>query len=169
MINQFLEVKSLVKNNYLKRVEIKNQSYYVPTVEAIKAIKKYDSYFNKARKKTNSQIMGTDFMDNIKKYREFFPAKKLPSGKPARNNVKVLEAAFRWFFSEYDFTWEEVLRATAQYVDEYEEKGYMYMKTSQYFVAKQDKTKVKYSELADYCDMIKEGVEPDKHFKEKVV
>ena len=44
------------------------------------------------------------------------------------------------------------------------------MKTSQYFVAKQDKNKVKYSELADYCDMIHEGVEPeDKHFKEKVV
>jgi len=169
LINQFLEVKKLVKHKYLQKVEVKNQSYYVLTTDALKIITKYDSYFGKAKKKSNTQIMGKDFMNNIKKYREFFPAKKLPSGKPARNNVKVLEAAFRWFFSEYDYTWKEVLHATAQYVNEYEEKEYMYMKTSQYFVAKQDKTKVKYSELADYCDMIKEGLEPEQYFKENVV
>ena len=45
------------------------------------------------------------------------------------------------------------------------------MKTSQYFICKQDKHKVKHSELADYCDMIKEGLSHrgDDFFKEKVV
>ena len=44
------------------------------------------------------------------------------------------------------------------------------MSTSQYFVAKQDKHKVKTSALADYCDMIVDGVETEIHkFKEKVV
>jgi len=44
------------------------------------------------------------------------------------------------------------------------------MKTSQYFISKQDKSKVRTSDLADYCDMVRDGVEPeDTHFKEKVV
>ena len=58
------------------------------------------------------------------------------------------------------------------YINQYEEKDYMYMKTSQYFICKQDKNKVKHSELADYCDMIRDGVtemDTNGHFKEKVV
>ncbi len=45
------------------------------------------------------------------------------------------------------------------------------MKTSQYFICKSDKNKVKHSELADYCDMVRDGVEidDDQPFKEKVV
>ena len=115
-----MELKALFKNDYVQKVAIKQQDYYVITTEGLKVITKYDSYFSKAKKKSNTQIMGNNFMDNIKKYRMFFPAMKLPSGKPARNNVKVLEAVFRWFFSEYDYTWKEVLHATAQYVNEYE-------------------------------------------------
>ena len=46
----------------------------------------------------------------------------------------------------------------------------MYMKTSQYFIAKEGKNKVKSSDLADYCDMIVDGVSTeDEHFKENVV
>ena len=44
------------------------------------------------------------------------------------------------------------------------------MKTSQYFISKQDKHKVKISELADYCDMIRDGIQDSHdHFKETVV
>ena len=46
----------------------------------------------------------------------------------------------------------------------------MYMKTSQFFISKQDKSKVRPSDLAEYWDTIRDGVEPeDNHFKEKVV
>ena len=56
------------------------------------------------------------------------------------------------------------------YVNEYRSDNYMYMVTSQYFIAKQDKHKVKNSKLADYCDMIIDGVESEIHtFKEKIV
>ena len=56
------------------------------------------------------------------------------------------------------------------YVNEYSANNYLYMQNSQYFISKQDKHRVKRSQLADYCDMIREGVEIDtKHFKEKVV
>jgi hypothetical protein len=44
------------------------------------------------------------------------------------------------------------------------------MKTSQYFIVKTTQTKEKVSELADYCDMIREGTDDDtQHFKENVV
>ena len=56
------------------------------------------------------------------------------------------------------------------YVNEFRDKDYQYMMTSQYFISKQDKHRVKHSTLADYCDLINEGIDTeDKHFKEKVV
>ena len=101
---------------------------------------------------------------------EIFPAKKLPSGKPARNNVKALGEAFRWFFETYDYTWDDIIKATKMYVNEYRDADYLYMQTSQYFICKQDKHRVKHSTLADYCDMILEGISTeDEHFKENVV
>ena len=131
---------------------------------------KLDNYFIKAKKKTDIQLMGKNFVDSINTYREVFPAQKLPSGKPARNNVKALGEAFRWFFETYDYTWEDIMKATRMYVNEYRDAQYMYMQTSQYFVCKQDKHRVKHSTLADYCDMILEGVSTeDEHFKDNVV
>ena len=117
------------------------------------------------------KALGENYTEFLKLYREAFPKGKLPSGKPARVNMRTLENCFRWFFETYDYTWDEVAQATLMYVSEYEDKEYMYMKTSQYFVCKQDKHKVKHSELADYCDMVRDGIQPDTNepFKEKVV
>jgi hypothetical protein len=156
----------LVEEGYL----VKKDSLYTMTPQAKLLIVQLDNYFIKAKKKTDSQLMGKNFVDKINNYREIFPAKKLPSGKPARNNVKALGEAFRWFFETYDHTWEEIQKATRMYVNEYRDAGYMYMQTSQYFICKQDKHRVKHSTLADYCDMIVEGVSTeDEHFKENVV
>ena len=131
---------------------------------------KYNQYFKVSKKRTTSQLLGKGYAEMLKIYREAFPAGKLPSGKPGRQNIKTLENAFRWFFDTYDYTWEEVSHATVMYLTEYKDKDYMYMKTSQYFICKTDKYKVKHSELADYCDMVRDGVEiEDTHFKEKVV
>ena len=131
---------------------------------------KLDNYFIKAKKKTDIQLMGKDFADNINMYRETFPNIRLPSGKPARVNVKMLSESFRWFFETYDYTWKDVIKASKMYVNEYRDAEYLYMQTSQYFICKQDKHRVKHSTLADYCDMILEGVSTeDEHFKENVV
>jgi hypothetical protein len=140
------------------------------TVKGKKVIIRFENYFVKAKKRTNIQLMGKNFVDKLNEYREVFPPGKLPSGKPGRVNVKTLENSFRWFFENYDFSWDEVIDATKMYVNEYRDREYMYMKTSQYFIAKEGKNKVKSSDLADYCDMIRDGIEPeDSHFKEKVV
>jgi len=143
---------------------------YTMSAEAKSLIVHLDNYFTKAKKKTDAQLMGQDFVDKINTYREVFPNIKLPSGRPARVNVKMLSESFRWLFETYNYTWEQIIKATKMYVNEYRDAQYMYMQTSQYFICKQDKHKVKSSTLADYCDMIRDGVETEsKHFKENVI
>jgi len=167
-INPHLEIKGLEENKYVeyepgKKVTITNKGRDI--------INKYNAYFTKAKKKTNIHIMGKEYIEFVEEYRELFPAGKLPHGKPARVNVKTLINNFRWFFENYDYTWDEVIAATKRYVNEYSKKDYLYMQTSQYFISKADQSKVKQSQLADYCDMIRDGVqeEDDNHFSEKVV
>ena len=156
------DVKALIKEGYLIDGSI--------TPEGNKIIVTLNNYFLVNKKRTSKQILGKSGNLNIEQYRSIFPKGKLPSGVPARNNVKILTENFRWFFSEYAYTWEEVMKATKMYVNEYKNNDYMYMQNSQYFISKQDKHKVKTSKLADYCDMIKDGVSTEeKHFKEKVV
>ena len=162
------DVGALIK---LGLLAFKEGAKYYLTKKGKSICVKYDQYFRVAKKRTTTQLLGKGYLDMLKLYRSAFPAGKLPSGKPARQNLKTLENCFRWFFETYDYTWDEVAHACVMYVNEYKAKDYMYMKTSQYFICKQDKHKVKHSELADYCDMVRDGVSTDviEHFKEKVV
>lgn len=156
------DYEALVYQGYIKDKEL--------TGLAHKVIAQLDNYFTVSKKKTTAELLGKSGNLNIKQYREIFPAGKLPSGVPSRNNVKILTENFRWFFGEYDYTWEEVMKATKMYVNEYRDNQYLYMMNSQYFISKQDKHRVKRSQLADYCDMIRDGVtNKPEHFKEKVV
>lgn len=150
-------------------LEMKDESIHL-TIKGKNVVKHLNVMYTKKMKLSNIEIMGYGFKDMVSKYRKLFPAKKLPSGRLARNNVKTLIENFRWFFSTYDHTWNDVMKATKMYVDEYSKTEFQFMKTSQYFISKQDKHKIKVSELADYCDMVKEGLENnDDFFKEKVV
>ena len=113
-----------------------------------------DGYFKKAKKKTTKDLLGDNFTNNIKIYVETFPNRKLSSGKYARVNPKNLENSFRWFFENYDYDWDMIFRATKKYIYDYSLKNYEYMRTSQYFIRKQNTDKTYDSELADYCNMI---------------
>ena len=164
--NTKLDKDVLVSNGFL----IIEDGKYKLTVKAKGIMSRLDNYFIKAKKKTDIQLMGKDFATKINTFREIFPNQRLPSGKPARVNVKMLSESFRWFFETYEYEWEHVMNATKMYVNEYRDAEYMYMQTSQYFISKQDKHRVKHSTLADYCDMIRDGIDTEeKTFKEKVV
>jgi len=162
-INFNIEVLRLKSGNYLtESLELSGNS--------LKFIEEIDSYFKKSKKKTSKNLMGDDFLDNIKLYNELFPKGKLPSGVPARVNVKGLENAFRWFFENFSYSWETVLQATEKYVDEYSMNRYNYMRNSQYFVRKQNTDKTWDSTLATYCDMIEaDDYEETNYFKENIV
>jgi len=169
-INPMSQVGFLVKEGYVAQHKKENKTSYTVTTSGRGIIRKYDNYFVRAKKKTNIQLMGKDFADKLENYRNVFPPGKLPSGTPARQNIRSLETAFRWFFECYDFTWEEIIKASRMYVNEFEDKEYLYMKNSQYFISKQDKNKIKHSDLADYCDMIRDGIiDQPNHFKDNVV
>jgi hypothetical protein len=143
----------------------------VLTQKSITFIQEIDAFFKKSKKKTSSVLMGESFLELIQQYVEIFPNKRLASGKPARVNVKTLENSFRWFFDTYNYSWDIILQATNKYVNDYEMKNYEFMRTSQYFVRKQNTDKTWDSDLATYCDMILNGEEDydDHHFKDKVV
>jgi len=109
--------------------------------------------------------------DVIGHYINLFPAKKLPSGKLARSARPNIENAFQWFLKTYDYSWDIILKATAYYVDSYEKNNYLYMRNSQYFISKMNPDKTRESELANYCEIIQNGMDEasDSFFKEKVV
>ena len=60
------------------------------------------------------------------------------------------------FVDTYDFTKEEIFKATKNYVDKFAMKGYMYMQQAHYFIDKKDSG----SSLAAECEGLREiGVE----------
>ena len=134
-------------------------------------IEEINSFFKKSKKKTSRVLLGDDFLEKILEYVNIFPNIKLCSGKYARVNPKNLENTFRWFFETYDYNWETIISATERYVDEYSLKNYKFMRTSQYFVRKQDVDKTFDSDLATYCELLKSGYDDDNYdtFKELVV
>ena len=140
------------------------------TSKSIIFMEEISGYFKKVKKKVNTDLMGTDYVANIEAYVELFPDRKLSSGRYARVNPKNLDGAFKWFFETYDYTWETILLATEKYVSEYEMKRFEYMRTSQYFLRKQNLDKSFESELANYCDFVISGAgEMPNYCKETIV
>lgn len=163
-INPYAEFRELKFKGF-----VTDQNVILP--KGIELLEKIDEFFVVKKEEVTKQVVGDDFKENIIKYLNLFPKRKLPSGKLARSDKKNIESNFRWFFKTFDYPWDIILKATAHYVDEYEKKNYLYMQTSQYFISKTQPDKSKMSELANYCSMIVDGVDmdDDNHFKERVV
>lgn len=135
-----------------------------------KLVKQISGFFRKAKKKSNKIVMGDDFEKQMDKYSLLWPKMRLPSGKAARSANSNLEPGFRWFFDNHDFTWKQILKATAYYLDQKERENWAYTCTSQYFVRKQNIDKSWKSELADFCQLVADGGDEEQgtHFKENV-
>lgn len=170
-INTHQEMRNLVTNGYIHREPVKQKDGTLLDVEkcyeirlepmALSLISKINSYFGVQVKKSNNALMGQDFEVNAQKYNEIFPKMKLPSNKPARSPIKEIIAAFREFFKDYDYTWEVIHAAAEYYIEEEEKKGFKYTRTSRYFIRKQDSDKSWISDLAGYCELIKNGEDRD--------
>jgi hypothetical protein len=146
-VNSSLAVTKLKQEGWLEEnLQLTSKSIIFTT--------EIDGYFKKAKKKTTKDLLGDNFTNNIKTYVEIFPNRKLSSGKYARVNPKNLENSFRWFFENYEYDWDMIFKATKKYIYDYSLKNYEYMRTSQYFIRKQNTDKTYDSELADYCNMI---------------
>jgi hypothetical protein len=158
--------QSLFDNEMI--VETKDGKYFV-TQKGEGLIKKIETLFRKET--AGSKKVDSDFTANVEAYRELFPNIKLPSGVYARSAVKNLEPALIWFFENFNYSWDTVLKATKMYINEYEIKRWMYLKNSQYFIRKQNAYKQYTSELANYCENILNGADENNKnvFESKVV
>jgi len=162
-VSKELECKKLINDNWLtENLQLTDKSIIFTT--------EIDGYFKKSKKKTSKDLMGDNFVKNIESYVNIFPNKKLSSGKYARVPSKNLENAFRWFFENYEYNWETIFLATQNYVLEYESKNYEYMRNSQYFLRKQNIDKSWDSDLAIYCEHLKDKPDEEKDiFNELIV
>lgn len=166
-INIALELQSLVYNEY---VIVTKDDKLILTDKAKKLVKQIESLFIKDAKNAAGNKLGDNYEKNIQTYNEMFPSIKLPTGKYARTNVNNLKNAFKWFFDNFEYDWSIIMLATERYIYEYETNNYKFMRTSQYFIRKQDADKSYSSDLANYCELILSGedyVTP--HYSIKVV
>jgi len=175
-INLHFETRNLKALGYVTPtafVGIDNlENGWVITEKGQNLLKEMDVLYSKIVEDINTTIVGNSYSENIRAYNMLFPRGKLPSGKQARVNEKNLESAFKWFFKTFDYSWETVLAATTLYVNEYLQRNYLYMRTSQYFIRKMVADRTFDSELANYCEMVVTGNYDDnenKHFSERVV
>lgn len=175
-INLHFEIRNLKALGYVTPtafVGIDNlENAWVITEKGENLLKEMDVLYSKIVEDVNTTVVGNSYSENIRAYNMLFPRGKLPSGKQARVNAKNLEASFKWFFKNFDYSWEIVLKATELYVNEYRLRNYLYMRTSQYFIRKTLPDRTSESELANYCEMIVTGNYEDpgsEHFSERVV
>ena len=170
--------EKIVPNNFvnnslqvtkLKRYDWLNENLTL-TNKSLIFIAEINSFFKKTKAKTLQYLLGTKFIDRIQEYIELFPNRKLSSGKYARTTSKNLETSFKWFFENYSYDWETIIKATEKYVDDYSIRNYEFMRTSQYFIRKQNIDKSFESDLATYCELLNNGFdEPETYFKERIV
>jgi len=126
------------------------------TSKALGILDEFEIYLAKRKKKVTETVLGEDFLEKVKDYRELFPAKRLPSGELARQSINELKDKFIWFFKTYpDYNWELVLDATHYYLHLKSLDEFRYTTTSSYFIKKSNPTtKEQMSKLADYCQLL---------------
>lgn len=166
-INLHQELRSLISDDWINE----NDKIKSLTPKAVSILAKVDGYFKVHKKKTSIQLLGKEHVDNLTLYVEMFPKMKGGSGSYLRSNIKDLETNFRWFFENYSYEWPIIIEATRRYVNEHLQNDFKYIRTSKYFIRKQDSSKLVTSDLADMCERVLGGEDEEVivTFTEKVV
>lgn len=123
-------------------------------------LREAENIMSKMKRTRKKDVPFSDWEDKIIEYNALFPpGKKQGSSVSFRTNPKELFERFRWFFLEYpEYTWEEVLDATKEYLMKFEEASdYTFAQTSKYFIKKVDNARSTTSTLATMCYNIAEG------------
>jgi hypothetical protein len=154
-----------------KDVSLLPQKLQDKTHIVIKFIEQCDELFLQKKKIPPAELMGSNYKENIELYINTFPSGKLPNGKYARSNSRNIEQSFVWFFSNYNYSWSTILKATHLYVEEFRRNNYLYMRTANFFVKKVEQDKSIICDLADYCERVanKQDYIEQPNFKARVI
>lgn len=103
-------------------------------------------------------VLSKDEYDYVAKYRDMFPAGKMPGRPPWRASVKELVPRFEYFFAKYPEyqDWNLILQATAMHIHD-NEADQKYINGSENFIYKTDKVKGEISNLSKICQAILDG------------
>ncbi len=159
-VNEDYEIRKLITDGLL---EIDGR------VLTPKGQKVFDEVNKKVEEKPALPTVDEQF---AKEYLECFPKMVLPSNKPARVSSKLIIKNLNWFINTYpQYDKDTILTATKYYIRKFKEQDYKYMRNSQYFISKEATNKMISSTLAEFCQLIIDGVEEDepKDFETKVL
>jgi hypothetical protein len=162
-INIHTELRGLLDKGMISQDKVLS-----PDAHAL--IAQLDNFFSVHKQKTTRQLLGPDFKENIQEFKKHWPKKRIPQGYYVTSTPENLEGAFRWFFNNYHYDWETIMAATLRYLDEKQRDNWNYTMKSQFFIRKQQQDKSWNSELANYCELIISGEEPedDANFRDTV-
>lgn len=115
--------------------------------------------FKKIKTKVSVDVLGDNYMDNVKAFRELFPIKSAIGNRTLRSSPEELKERFIWFFNKYpNYTWETVLKATKYYIEQNEHSEYI--STAGYYISKQEKgSNLMVSKLANDCQAVLDGLD----------
>jgi len=119
-----------------------------------------DALFKKVKARLSSELMGENYMEQVKAYHEMFPKGKHPDmNYRYRTTVKELADKFAWFFQQNQgYDWTLVMDATRVYLFEMGKNNHKLTSTDSNFIRKTDTiTKSVKSKLADYCELLLSG------------
>lgn len=159
LINHTVELAKLLAGGWITQ----NKEL---TSKATDLLVEVEAYFKKTRAKVQKAVLGADCRPYVEQYRSLWPAGLLPSGSPGRQSVPKLTDAFEWFFQNYPeyADWNLILTVAEKYVSLFADQEYRGLRTSKYFIQKQDPLTKKFSsDLADYCGLYLDNEEENEN------
>jgi hypothetical protein len=127
------ELKSLAMTKYIREIPDSDLTYpYALTGDGLVLFEEAD-----------------DFNTFVEQYRNLFPkGVKSGNGTPIRGDRQGIAKKMEWFLTMYpEYSRTTILAATKLYVDQMQRKGYAYMTQADYFIKKDDSSK-----LAAMCE-----------------
>lgn len=134
--------------------------HYKCTAKAEQILNDTDSLFKKVKARLSAELMGDNYMEQVKSYHEKFPMGKHPEmNYRYRTTVKELADKFAWFFQTYpEYDWQTVMDATNVYLWEMSRNKHLSTSTDSNFIRKTDQvTRSVKSKLSDYCELLLSG------------
>ena len=114
-------------------------------------------------KKTSSKQAVYIPADLVDAFKKLWPKEKLDTGKHGRCSHSELVTAFTWFLTVHPTfnDWKIIMDAGAAYCNEREQDNWKFTRRSKYFIRKQMPDKSWTSDLSEYYERIRDGVQDE--------